>query len=230
MVSAQLLRGLPVRLPALPRSPAPPCTRCVEGKSRHQPHPPNPSRAAALLDKIHLDLWGLPAVQSRDGFSYALIIVDDISRYATVSLLRAKSEAPDHIQSWIRHASVRHSRSVREVVCDNGGELVSGYMRNLYHSLGIALEPSTPGNPEQNGVVERRIGTVTTIARCLWAHARPPPSLLSYCLLHAARLSNLWPHTLQPEVTPHELWFGDRPSAASLRIWGYVAHVLDERS
>ncbi|CAI7925744.1 unnamed protein product [Closterium sp. NIES-54] len=78
----------------------------------------------------------------------------------------------------------------------------------------------------QNGVAESSVREITQTARCLLVHASCPPSLWGYALLHAALLTNLYPHPLLPSTTPTELWTKDKPNVSSLRVWGSKADVL----
>ncbi|CAI7854748.1 unnamed protein product [Closterium sp. NIES-53] len=77
-----------------------------------------------------------------------------------------------------------------------------------------------------NGVAESRVQEITKTARCLLVHASCPPSLWGYALLHAALLTNLYPHPLLPSTTPTELWTKDKLDVSSLRVWGSKAYVL----
>ncbi|CAI7841545.1 unnamed protein product, partial [Closterium sp. NIES-54] len=93
-------------------------------------------------------------------------------------------------------------------------------------SRGILQTYTLPHSPQQNGVAESRVQEITKTARCLLVHASCLPSLSGYALLHAALLTNLYPHPLLPSITPTELWTKDKPDASSLRVWGSKAHVL----
>ena len=227
VASARLLADLPAALPAPPVGPGPPCPACVEGKMRESPHPSAPSMADAPLLLVHLDVWGPHATASREGHRYALLLVDDHSRYASTYLLRSKAEAPSLIDAWIRQARVKHGRPLHVLHSDGGGEFVNARVKATCAELGIQHELTLPDSPELNGVAERRLGLITTTTRCLLAHSRAPLSLWGYAMLHATRLTNMLPHPLRPDTTPYALWHGSRPSAKRLRVWGSLAYVLD---
>ncbi|GJP60544.1 hypothetical protein CLOP_g17787 [Closterium sp. NIES-67] len=225
-VSSGLLRGLPLTLPPLPPSLAPPCSVCVQSKLRQLPHRSSPSAAAQPLDLVHMDLWGPNPSPSRQGHRYMLVLVDDHSRYSSVSLLRSKGDAPAAIIAWLKQASTHFGRPVRRLHSDGGGEFLNRQVASYCELHGIRQTHTLPHSPQQNGVAESRVREITKIARCLLVHASCPPSLWGYALLHATLLTNLYPHPILPSTTPTELWTSAKPDVSSLRVWGSRAYVL----
>ncbi|CAI7791780.1 unnamed protein product, partial [Closterium sp. NIES-53] len=102
MASKKLLLGLPASLPPPPDSPAPTCLNCTRSKLCQQPHLASASVAAAPLDLVRMDVWGLAPVGTRGGHRYFLLIVDDHTRYVSVHLLHTKADAPEAIMAWAR--------------------------------------------------------------------------------------------------------------------------------
>ncbi|CAI7854609.1 unnamed protein product [Closterium sp. NIES-53] len=194
-VSSGLLHGLPSSLPPLPKSPAPPCTVCVQSKLKQQPHRSSPSAAAQPLDLVHMDLWGPNPSPTRQGHRYLLVLVDDHSRYSSVSLLRTKADASAAIIAWLERANTHFGRPVRRLHSHGGGEFLNNQVSSYCQSRGILQTPS------------------------LTPHSRT-------ALLHAALLTNLYPHPLLPSTTPTELWTKDKCDVSSLRVWGSKAYVL----
>ncbi|CAI7922478.1 unnamed protein product, partial [Closterium sp. NIES-53] len=117
-VSPSLLKGFPSTLPPLPPSPAPPCTVCAKSKLKQHPHPSHPTFSPAPLDLVHMDLWGPNSSPTRQGHRYLLILVDDYSRYSSVSLLRTKGEAPAAIIAWATQAANHFKRPIRRLHSD----------------------------------------------------------------------------------------------------------------
>ncbi|CAI7912093.1 unnamed protein product [Closterium sp. NIES-54] len=58
MASRALVSGLPRSLPPLPPGPAPTCVPCVEGRQRAAPHSSLFPPTEALLQTLHMDVWG----------------------------------------------------------------------------------------------------------------------------------------------------------------------------
>ncbi|CAI7855182.1 unnamed protein product [Closterium sp. NIES-53] len=83
----------------------------------------------------------------------------------------------------------------------------------------MALIKITPLPTPDSKMVWLIVGIKTTkTARYLLVHASCPFSLWGYALLHAALLTNLYPHPILPSTTPTELWTSIKPDASFLRL------------
>nr|GEZ14485.1 integrase, catalytic region, zinc finger, CCHC-type, peptidase aspartic, catalytic [Tanacetum cinerariifolium] len=72
------------------------CSSCEQGKSKRTSHPPKPvPNYRQRLHLLHMDLCGLMRIASINGKRYALVIVNDYSRYTWVQFLISKDEAPE---------------------------------------------------------------------------------------------------------------------------------------
>ncbi|CAI7895977.1 unnamed protein product [Closterium sp. NIES-53] len=92
MASRALVSGLPQSLPPLPPGPAPTCVPCIEGRQRAAPHSSSFPPTEALLQTLHMDVWGPARVRGQGHERYFLLVVDDYSRYTTVFPLPSKGE------------------------------------------------------------------------------------------------------------------------------------------
>ncbi|CAI7892125.1 unnamed protein product [Closterium sp. NIES-54] len=95
MASRVLVSGLPRSLPPLPPVPAPTCVPCVEGRQRAAPHSSEFPPTEALLQTLHIDVWGPAHVRGQGHERYFLLVVDDYSRYTTVFPLRSKGDVTE---------------------------------------------------------------------------------------------------------------------------------------
>ncbi|CAI7874886.1 unnamed protein product, partial [Closterium sp. NIES-54] len=155
-----------------------------------------------------------------------LVLVDDHNRYSSVSLLQTKADALATIIAWLERANTHFGRPVRRLHSDGGGDFLNNQVPSYCQSCGILQTYTLPHSPQQNGVAESRVREITKIAWCLFVHVSCLPLLWGYALLHAALLTNLYPHPLLPSTTPTELWTKDKPDVSSLRVWGSKAYVL----
>ncbi|CAI7792961.1 unnamed protein product [Closterium sp. NIES-54] len=182
--------GLPRVLPSFPPSLAPPCSPCVEGRLRATPHSSSLRLSTEPFETLHLDVWGPASRPGPERESFFLVVVDDYSRYTTVSPLAKKSDITSTLIRWLLTTADTCGRHVSCLHSDRGE------------------------SPQQNGVAERRIGLVMEIARTSMTHARAPHFLWPYAVRYAAHQMNLWPRVARPEVSPTSLWTGS-PGAAS---------------
>ncbi|CAI7846471.1 unnamed protein product [Closterium sp. NIES-54] len=95
MASRVLVSGLPRSLPPLPPGPVPTCVPCVEGRQRAAPHSSEFPPTEALLQTLHMNVWGPARVRGQGHERYFLLVVDDYSRYTTVFPLRSKGEVAE---------------------------------------------------------------------------------------------------------------------------------------
>ncbi|CAI7750825.1 unnamed protein product [Closterium sp. NIES-53] len=147
MASCALVFGLPRSPPPLPPGPAPTCVPCVEGRQRAAPHSSSFPPTEAPLQTLHMDVWGPARVRGQGHERYFVLVVDNYSRYTTVSPLRSKNR---------------------------GGEFSSDLLRAFCRSEGIRQTLTLPASPQQNGIAERHIGMVMDVthqpsASCLLA-------------------------------------------------------------
>ena len=58
-------------------------------------------------------------------------------------------------------------KKINTFLSDNGGEFTSNEFKELCKDSGIKKELSTPYNPQQNGIVERKNRTIMKVARVM---------------------------------------------------------------
>ncbi|CAI7766213.1 unnamed protein product [Closterium sp. NIES-54] len=213
MHSRLLVSGLPRSLNPLPPSPAPPCLPCIEGRQRAAPHSSSFPATTAPLQTLHMDVWGPVRVSGQGRERYFLLVVDDYTRYTIVFPLRSKDEVAAVLIPWIRTV---------QVVCSPPTSC--GF---FCRGEGITQSFTLPDSPQQNGIVERRIGLVMEVARTSMIHAAAPHFQWPFAVRYAAHQLNLWPHVSLPETSPTLRWTGKVGDASVFRVWGSRAFVCD---
>ena len=83
--------------------------------------------------------------------------------------------------------------------------------------------------PQQNGVCERKNRTIMETARCLLKRKRLSRRFWAEAVSCAVYLINRSPTTSLEKCTPHEAWYGTKPSVHHLKVFGSVAysHIPD---
>ncbi|CAI7783344.1 unnamed protein product, partial [Closterium sp. NIES-53] len=219
--------GLPHVLPSLPPSLAPPCGPCVEGRLRATPHSSSLRPTTEPFKTLHLDVWGPASRPGPERESFFLVVVDDYSRYTTVFPPAKKSDVTSTLIWWLLTTADTRGHRVSCLHSDHGGEFCSGILAGFCREQGICQSWTLPDSPQQNGVVERRIGLVMEIARTSMTHARAPHFLWPYTVRYATHQLNLWPRVSQTEVSPTSLWTGSPGAASRFRVWGCLALARD---
>jgi len=143
-------------------------------------------RSSGLLELIHTDICGPFNVRSVDGFSYFITFTDDFSRYGYIYPIRDKSEALDKFKIFRAKVENQHELKIKVVRSDRGGEYygrhamygqISGPFAKFLQENGIVAQYSTPGEPQQNGVAERRNRTLMNMVRSMLSNSTLPVSL-----------------------------------------------------
>ena len=68
------------------------CEPCLMGKTTKAPFNGTMKRANDLLEIIHTDVCGPMSIETRSGYRYFLTIIDDLSRYGYMYLIKHKFE------------------------------------------------------------------------------------------------------------------------------------------
>ncbi|CAI7773246.1 unnamed protein product [Closterium sp. NIES-53] len=231
MASRVLVSGLPRSLPPLPPGPAPTCVPCVEGRQRAAPHSSEFPPTEAPLQTLHMDVWGPARVRGQGHERYFLLVVDDYSRYTTVFPLRSKGDVAEVLIDWIRAARLQLRESfgsdflVLRLHSNRGGEFSSARLGAFCRAQGIRQTFTLPASPQQNGIVERRIGMVMDVARTSMIHAAAPHFLWPFAVQYAAHQLNLQPRVSVLETSPTLRWTGKVGDASAFRVWGSRAFL-----
>ncbi|CAI5968753.1 unnamed protein product [Closterium sp. NIES-64] len=177
----------PRSLPHLPPGLGPTCIPCVKGRQRAAPHSSEFPPTEAPLQTLHMDVWGPAHVSGQERERYFLRVVDDYSRYTTVFPLRSKGDVTEVLIDWIRAACLQLKESfgsdfpVLRLHSDRGGEFSSARLGAFCRAQGIHQTFTLPASPQQNGIAERRIGTVMDVACTSMMHAAAPPFSVAVC-------------------------------------------------
>ncbi|CAI5974234.1 unnamed protein product [Closterium sp. NIES-64] len=127
---------------------------------RAAPHSSQFPPTEALLQTLHMDVWGPARVRGQGQERYFLLVVDDYSRYTTVFPLRSKGEVTEVLIDWIRAARLQLRQSFGSdfpelrLHSDRGGEFSSGLLRAYcpYAAHQINLHPRV-SRPETSPVL-----------------------------------------------------------------------------
>ncbi|CAI7890193.1 unnamed protein product [Closterium sp. NIES-53] len=118
------------------------------------------------------------------------------------------------VDDYTRYTTVFPLRSKDEDICR--GE-------------GITQSFTLPASPQQNGIVERRIGLVMGVARTSMIHAVAPHFLWLFAVWYAAHQLNLWPRVSLPETSPTLRWTREVGDASVFWVWGSLYHPTSRR-
>jgi len=136
------------------------CEHCIFGKQRHVKFGTALHSTKQPVEYIHSDVWGPSPVPSKGGARYMLTFIDDYSRKVWVYFLKHKSEVFDRFKNFKALIEKQSSKQIKCLRTDNGMEFCGKDFTEFCQKEGIVRHRTVPGTPQQNGVVERKNGTL----------------------------------------------------------------------
>jgi len=207
------------------------CEACQRGKqTRKLFNLKNCVSTSKPLELLHMDLFGLYRTMSVGGNLYALVVVDDFSRYTWILFLHTKKEAYSEFKKLARKLQNRCCNNIGAIRSDHGGEFQNEKFISFCNKLGISHNFSAPRTPQQNGVVERKNRSLEELARtilndsalpkCFWVDAVSTACYVINCMLIRPILKK----------TPYELLNGRKPNVSHLKFFGIIFSTMAKKA
>jgi hypothetical protein len=157
-------------------------------------------------------------VESFDGYSSYLIVVDECSRFIWVFLCRSKEPPIEEASAFLATFGLSTGGMIR---CDQGGELARSkdFVTAMQERHQYSVEPTGADSPSQNGMAENKNGTLAILTRTLLYGAALHAKYWSAALLHAVWLHNRRVHSATKR-TPFEGHYGKKPNLQQLKLFG----------
>jgi transposase InsO family protein len=131
-----------------------------------------------------------------DEYVYYVSFIDDYSRKTWIYFLKSKDEVFSKFKEFKALIENLSERKIKILRSDNGGEYTSKEFVNFCRDVGIKKELTTPYNPQQNNVAERKNRTIMEVVKtmihdqdlpmCLWAEATMAVVYVQNRLSHSA--------------------------------------------
>jgi transposase InsO family protein len=205
------------------------CKGCAQGKNINNHFLKSDSKAEGVLELIHLDVCGPMPSTSLSGYVYYVPFIDDYSSKTWVYFLKSKDEVLGKFKEFKALMENLSERKIKILGSDNGGEYTSKEFVRFCKVGGIKRELTTPYNPQQNGVAERKNITIMEAVKIhdqdlpmhLWEEATRTKLYVQFFLSHSAFGFK----------TPEELFSGKRPKVSHLKIFGcpVFIHIPKEK-
>lgn len=178
---------------------------------------------------MHSDVAGKIKPRSLGGAQYVVSFIDEFSRYATVFLLKKKSEVFEKFTIFQAQVENFHECKIRIFQSDNGGEYVNLSFKDLFGELGITHRRTVAANPEQNGISERYWLTLFNAIRCMLIQSGVPKEFWGEAMKAAVFILNRIPHSGINFQIPYELWFKRKFEGSEvqrIKVFGCKAWAL----
>lgn len=217
------------------------CDSCIYGKQIREPFDKSfKVRSSRALELVHSDVCGPLPESTHDGFKYFVTFTDDYTHFVVVYLIRHKSDVFEKFKEYEAMVTAHFSLRISKFRSDNGGEYFGKEFLAFCRGKGIQMIPTAPYTPQQNGVSERMNRTLMEKVRTIMHESNAPRHLWGEALYASMFTLNRSPtNALKNSKTPYEMWYGFKPDASKLKIFGCVAYAhipkehcskLDKRS
>ena len=143
--------------------------------------------------------------------------------------VKEKSEAFQRFKDFKAEVENFTRLKINTLRTDRGGEYFSKEFEKYCRDSGIRHEMIVRHTPQQNGVCERKNRTIMKMARCLLKKKRLSRRFWAEAVSCAVYLINRSPTRSLENCTPHEAWYGTKPSVRHLRVFESVpySHIPD---
>ncbi|POS82500.1 hypothetical protein EPUL_006648, partial [Erysiphe pulchra] len=206
------------------------CTRTKITKSKG-----NSSLRSALkfAEVIHMDLVGgqkslspVSADLSVPNAPWFLLAVDEYTSWKWAWPIYSKKTVPTKIRQFLEYLKTNHSKTPKILHTDSGTEFSNAELQEILLDRGILWHKSSSHAPEQNGIAERAVRTVTEKMRALHLQSGIPVKLWPLVLNAAINILNIIPNKISPK-SPFHAVFKQLPDIKRLFPFGCRAYWLD---
>jgi transposase InsO family protein len=207
------------------------CNRCAQGKNIKNPFPKRDSKAEGVLELIHSNVCGPMPSSSISGYVYYVSFIDDYSRKTWIYLLKSKDEVFNKFKELKVLIENLFERKIKILRSNNGGEYTSKEFVNFYRDVGIKRELNTPYNPQQNGVAERKNGTIMEAVKTMVHDKDLPMCLWAEVAMAYVHVQNRLSHSALGFKTLEEMFTKKKSEVSHLKIFGcpVFIHIPKEK-
>jgi transposase InsO family protein len=206
------------------------CGECQIGKQTRMSHQKLEHQVTTRpLELLHIDLMGPMQVESMGGRRYALVVVDDFSRFTWIDFIREKSDSFDVLKLLCLQLQREKNLSIVRIRSDHGREFENAKLSDFCESEGIKQEFSSPITPQQNGVVERKNRTIQESARAMLHAKKLPYHFWAEAMNTACYVHNRVTMRKGTNCTIYELWKDRKPTVKYFHVFGSKCYILADR-
>jgi len=164
---------------------------------------------------------------SLGGNLYALVVVDEFSRFTWTLFLHSKKEAYPEFKKLAKRLQNTCCSNIGAIRSDHGGEFQNEKFISFCNKLGIFHNFFAPRTPQQDGVVERKNRSPEELARTILNDFALPKCFWVDAMSIACYVMNRVLIRLILKKTPCELLNGRKPNISHLKVFGCKCYILN---
>nr|KYP35691.1 Retrovirus-related Pol polyprotein from transposon TNT 1-94 [Cajanus cajan]KYP38474.1 Retrovirus-related Pol polyprotein from transposon TNT 1-94 [Cajanus cajan] len=204
------------------------CDACQKGKQTRASFKSKKVMSTSRpLELLHMDLFGPSRTKSLGGNTYALVLIDDYSRFTWVAFISHKDNAFKAFRIISKRIQNEKDLKIKSLRSDHGGEFQNESFQTFCEENGINHNFSVPRTPQQNGVVERKNRSLIELARAMLNENGLPKYFWADAVNTACYVLNRI--LIRPilKKTPYELYKGRKPDISHFKVFGCKCFVLN---
>ena len=179
----------------------------------------------------HLDMIGPITPEGPGKVRWIAVLVDDFSSKKITLVFKHKNMIVSLLPQVFANARL-YGHVALVLKSDCAGEFASSEMAALCSKFGVSQVFSAPFTPQQNGVAERAVRTLTEKARSLISSSGLSkvfwPFAYEYAVVLSDRTSLVLDRRDGSFKTPWEIYTSEKPDLTLIRVFGCEAHVINE--
>ncbi|KAL4367990.1 hypothetical protein GQ457_05G026520 [Hibiscus cannabinus] len=161
---------------------------------------------------------------SLGGNKYFILFIDDFTRMTWVYFMKEKSQVFKVFKKFKALAEVQSGCKLQKLISIRGKEYTSTKFDLFCEDEGIEHQLTVGYTPQKNGVSERKNRTVMEMARCMLMEKNLPKKFWAEAVRTIIYMLNRLLTKAVQDKTPVEAWFGRKPSAKHLRVFGSISY------
>jgi hypothetical protein len=174
-----------------------------------------------VLELVHGDICGPISPTTPSGNCYVILLVDDVSRYMWLKMLRAKDAPAVAIKHYQAAAGAQIGHKLRAFRLGRGDEFNS----EEFTEHCVRWQLTVLYTRQQNDVVEQRNQSVVGMTRSMLKSKGLPSIFWAEAVATIVYVLNRSPTKGVFGKTPFEVWHGKRSTVHHVRSFGCVAYA-----
>jgi hypothetical protein len=201
------------------------CKGCAQGKNIKNHFSKSDSKADGILELLHSYVCDPMTSTSISGYVYYVSFIYDYSRKTWVYFLKPKDEVLGNFTEFKSLVENPSKRKIKKLKLENGGEYTSNEFGILCIDIKIKREITTPYNPQQNGVAERKNRTIMEAVKTVIHDQDHPMHLWDEAERTTVYVQNRLSHSALGFKTLEQMFIGKKPKVSHLKIFGCLVFV-----
>ena len=208
------------------------CHACKAASTRRSNKKHSSTRPARILEWWSLDTM-IVKQKAITGAVVLNLFVDDLSKYCIGFPNASRSEHRNNLLSVMNFLHFLNTQfdtdyQITRIRTDCAPEFQTNNMLKFYAFHHITHQTTTPYNPRQNGIVERKGGTIAQMMRAIMIAGNVPVIFWPFAALHAIYVHNRLPQIKDVSgriYSPFELLYKKKASAKDIHVFACLVFL-----